>query len=262
MVLDIVSSNMWERPIYFAITVRSDSHLGLQKYFQQVGMAYKFVPVEFGNKGPNKRINTEEMYELLIDDEKFRFGGLEKGEKIYMEPSGFGSALTLKYFNFQRLAQELLTEGMQMEDQATMLSDLDSNATDIGGKTEMMIAAQEKKQKAINILDKMIKAFPNGSMPYDYTMLNIADFYRLLDQNEKAMDIIRIISSACLDDLDYYLGLYTGSTSVQYRQEIEANSSCARGIVDLTKKLGENEFSDEVSDKYQALQVKHNITLK
>ena len=45
MVLDILRTNQWERPIYFAITVSADGQLNLQPYFRLEGKAFRIVPI-------------------------------------------------------------------------------------------------------------------------------------------------------------------------------------------------------------------------
>jgi len=46
MVLEILQSNQWLRPVYFANTVSRTGQLGLQNYFQYEGKAYRVVPKE------------------------------------------------------------------------------------------------------------------------------------------------------------------------------------------------------------------------
>ncbi|MGA9295752.1 MAG: DUF2723 domain-containing protein, partial [Ignavibacteriaceae bacterium] len=43
-VLDIIRSNSWDRPIYFASTCSNDSYIGLQDYLRLDGMTYRVVP--------------------------------------------------------------------------------------------------------------------------------------------------------------------------------------------------------------------------
>lgn len=45
MVLDILRTNNWIRPIYFAITVAQDGQLNMQSYFRLEGKAFRVVPV-------------------------------------------------------------------------------------------------------------------------------------------------------------------------------------------------------------------------
>ncbi|MEX2641760.1 MAG: DUF2723 domain-containing protein [Balneolales bacterium] len=46
MVLDILRTNQWIRPVYFAITVSRDGQLDLQNYFRLEGKAFRVVPVQ------------------------------------------------------------------------------------------------------------------------------------------------------------------------------------------------------------------------
>ena len=63
-VLDIIGSNLWERPIYFAVTCRDKSLLGLDNYLQLEGLGLKLLPVRsspdrmFGMVGKG-RVNTK-----------------------------------------------------------------------------------------------------------------------------------------------------------------------------------------------------------
>ena len=61
MILDMLQTNNWERPIYYAITVNPDQFVGLDGYFEQTGLAYQIVP-----KQANKGTNTEKMYDLYL----------------------------------------------------------------------------------------------------------------------------------------------------------------------------------------------------
>lgn len=44
MVLDILRTNNWERPVYFAVTVSQDGQMNLQNYFRLEGKAFRVVP--------------------------------------------------------------------------------------------------------------------------------------------------------------------------------------------------------------------------
>lgn len=49
MVLEILRSNEWRRPVYFAITVAQDGQLNLQDYFRLEGKAFRVMPKRFGD---------------------------------------------------------------------------------------------------------------------------------------------------------------------------------------------------------------------
>jgi len=78
MVLEILRTNQWERPVYFAITVSQDGQLNLQNYFRLEGKAFRVVPkmtrANFGWIDPEihgDRLRTFRFRE--IDNEKAYF---------------------------------------------------------------------------------------------------------------------------------------------------------------------------------------------
>ena len=42
---NIISTNKWQRPIYFAVTCTPDSKIGLDRYFRIDGLASRLVPI-------------------------------------------------------------------------------------------------------------------------------------------------------------------------------------------------------------------------
>ncbi|MCX6136367.1 MAG: DUF2723 domain-containing protein [Ignavibacteriales bacterium] len=43
---DIILTNRWERPVYFAVTASTDCKIGLEQYFRMDGLAAKMIPVK------------------------------------------------------------------------------------------------------------------------------------------------------------------------------------------------------------------------
>ncbi len=78
MVLDLVAHNDWKRPIYFAVTTGDDAYVGLKKYFQLEGLAYRFVPIKQteNEEAQGGRVNTDLMYDNIMN--KFLWGGMDK----------------------------------------------------------------------------------------------------------------------------------------------------------------------------------------
>lgn len=77
IILDMLQTNDWNRPIYYAITVSPDQFVKLDPYFQQTGMAYQIVPME--TQGTVRSINTEKMYDNVMN--KFKWGGVNTDRK-------------------------------------------------------------------------------------------------------------------------------------------------------------------------------------
>ena len=70
-ILDMLQTNNFERPMYYAITVSPDQFVNLDGYFEQTGLAYQVVP-----KNANKAVNTDKMYDNVMN--KFKWGGVDK----------------------------------------------------------------------------------------------------------------------------------------------------------------------------------------
>jgi hypothetical protein len=66
MVKEIVESNLWERPIYFAVTCSEDSKIGLDDYLMMEGMSYRVVPEK--KKTGIEFINEDIMKKQLFSD--------------------------------------------------------------------------------------------------------------------------------------------------------------------------------------------------
>jgi hypothetical protein len=78
MVIDILRTNEWVRPVYFAITVSQDGQLNMQPYFRLEGKAFRVVPMRqdqpFGSIDPvihGERLRAFKFRE--IDNEKAYF---------------------------------------------------------------------------------------------------------------------------------------------------------------------------------------------
>jgi hypothetical protein len=80
MVLDILKSNDWMRPVYFAVTVSRDGQIGLQNYFRTEGQAYRVVPKR--GEGPTESLNPVTHGQRL---RAFRFTNLDNPDVYYDE---------------------------------------------------------------------------------------------------------------------------------------------------------------------------------
>jgi len=67
MVKEIVESNIWERPIAFAVTCSEDSKIGLQDYLKMEAMAFRIVPQK-------RKPNEDYINENVLREELFSKG--------------------------------------------------------------------------------------------------------------------------------------------------------------------------------------------
>ncbi|TKG94578.1 DUF2723 domain-containing protein [Puteibacter caeruleilacunae] len=172
VVFDLLTTNDWKRPIYYAITVGRDKYLSLENYFQVEGLAYRLVPVKTENEGPLLgRMNTDKVYYNLM--EKFKWGNMSDPD-VYLDENHRRMALNVRN-NFSRLAAALVEEG--------------------------------KKDSVLNVLKKCQEVVPLDKVPYDYYGVLMAKSYIQVGAVDKAMEIFEAMKKDLTTELDYYLSL-------------------------------------------------------
>ena len=175
MVLDMLATQNWDRPIYFATTVGNSLYMNLEDYFQMEGLAYKVVPIKntkqiFGSEG---RVNSDILYDNMMN--KFKWGGLDKNpDKIYMDENNRRFVMNFKS-SFLSLAQQLVLE--------------------------------KKYDKAEAVLDKCFKLFTNDLAEYTYYDLLLGNLYFELGKDDKAIEVIKITTDNLHAELEYYMTL-------------------------------------------------------
>lgn len=170
IVLDMLQTNNWERPIYYAVTVSPDQFVKLDGYFQQTGLAYQIVPMS--TKGTNKAVNSEKMYDNVMN--KFKWGGVNNPD-VYLDENTMRMCKSFRMALFSKLAGTLISEG--------------------------------KNDKALKVLDKAMEVLPAKTVPLDYSALSIGEFYFTLNQKEKAEAVYNGIADNSLRSLRWYFRL-------------------------------------------------------
>ncbi len=168
IIMDIIASNNWERPIYFAITVPENKHLGLHKYLQREGLAYRLVPVELPT---NEWTNTDIMYDNIMN--KWHWGGADTNH-IYLNETGMRTAQMLRS-NLLFLAQTLANNG--------------------------------EFDKAVAVLEKCFEAFKQENVPfYDPQQLYpvVGTYYRC-KAPDKAAPIVMQLIDLIEEDMEFWL---------------------------------------------------------
>ena len=169
MIMDIIATNNWKRPIYFSVTVGDDAYMNLEPYFQLEGLAYRLVPMRMQtNDGQTGKANTSIMYNNMMN--KFKWGGMST-EGVYMDENNLRMTMNLRN-NFARLADALLAEG--------------------------------KTEAAKKALALCMKEMPRKNIPYNYFMLPIAEVYYKLGMSNEANQLIKDIANIYEEDLKYY----------------------------------------------------------
>jgi hypothetical protein len=205
IILDMLQTNNWERPIYYAVTVSSDQYVNLDKYFQQTGLAYQIVPLE--TKDTNMTVNTERMYDNVMN--KFKWGGVDK-PGIYLDENSMRMCKSYRMVLFGRLAASLANEG--------------------------------EKEKALNVLDKCMQVLPPENVPMDYSVLTIGELYHALGQAEKGDDILDQVAADAVTNINWFFRLSPRqfiSVETELRQNLAVLNEVLRVAKQYNSKLVE-----------------------
>ncbi|PWJ59234.1 uncharacterized protein DUF2723 [Dyadobacter jejuensis] len=153
IMLDIIATNDWKRPIYFSSTLGGSSYLNLKEYMQLEGYAYRLLPVKVPGASEGY-VNSKVMYDNLMN--KMFWRGLDD-EKVYYDNTYLGSPVFTARIAFLRLAGQLINEG--------------------------------KKEEAKKAIDKALAVMPDKSIPYDQISASfIAPLFEL-GETKKALEI-------------------------------------------------------------------------
>ncbi len=216
MILDLLATNDWKRPVYWAITVGSSKYMNLQDYFQLEGFAYRFVPLKTQSTPQTLQfgsVASDIMYDNLMN--KFKYGNMEKPE-VYIDENNSRMMTNIRN-TFNRLAETLILEG--------------------------------KKDSAIVVLDRCNELVPNNIIQYEYFATDLVESYYAAGATEKGKAMAETIFNTYSDELGYFFALDSKHLATQgvieeiqrdifYLQKIERAARLA-GDADLSQKIGE-----------------------
>ncbi|MBA3647574.1 MAG: DUF2723 domain-containing protein [Chitinophagales bacterium] len=219
MVLEIIRSNLWKRPIYFAISVDPDSYMGLNDYLQQEGLTYRLVPVKAKNSdaatfGLAGFVQPDLMYNNVMN--KFSWGGVDK-YNVYLDETVLRMVTNLRT-NFLRLSDALMAEG--------------------------------KKDSAIAVLDKCQKVLPERNVPISYINVAIARDYYDLGEKEKGQVMAKRLLDTYTDNLKYFASLDPDSKQA-YTRDMNEGVAAINQVAEMAQSHGDSTLSKQAQETFQ-----------
>lgn len=217
MVLDLIAHNDWKRPIYFAITVSDENYMGMEKYFQLQGLAYRLVPFEniAKNDGQVGSVDSKILYDNLMN--KFRWGNLAD-PKVYLDENNLRMLSNIRN-TFSRLAEQLNIE----------------NKTD----------------SAVKVLDRCFQVMPTRQVPLNYWAIPLIEQYYRAKQVTKANALVTELYTNYDIELKYYFRM-KGSFRDQVDYEKRLNMQVINELVNLTRRYGQAALSDKINAVFQS----------
>jgi len=175
-IMDLLSTNKWERPFYYSTTVPSSQYKGLEKYFVQEGLAYRVVPIktDTAEQGEFGMIDHKVMYDNLMNN--FKWGNAED-PSVYLDENN-----RRMFSNFRRifgtLAKDLLAKG--------------------------------DTARAVEVVQKGMSLVPPEKLPYDYFTITFAEVLLKAGMNEEGSRLLNEITGYSKEYLDLIVDISPG----------------------------------------------------
>ncbi len=224
-VLDIINSNMYDRPIYFSVTCNGEKLMGMEDYTRLEGMALRIVPVKTKSDpglyiyGAGE-VNLDTSYNIIMN--KFRWGNFDKVDQ----------------FVDHSYAPSIQAMRMIMMRNALSWQSIGQN------------------EKAIAIANKYFEAFPNMNFQYDVRIMPFIQVLIDAGDVESAKKHMRILATETVDMLQFYDSLSPDELNKGFSQDKSLSMSAVREIIERSKTMNDPEFLKEMEtlmSKYYAV---------
>ncbi len=192
MILDLLATNRWERPVYFNPTSLMGTNLDFSAHVVQEGSAYRLLPVN--NPDPSDiLVNSDTMYHHMMHE--FSWRALDNPDIYYSTEDHIYRGVSAYRQNFNTLIGTLLAEG--------------------------------KTEKARKALMKSLEAMPDTAVAYDFNTVEVVKFLWMLKEEEKALSLSRKLHEQAKNTLDYCLKQQNNTSSIEVTRNMVLLQSLA-----------------------------------
>jgi hypothetical protein len=215
LMLDILNTNDWSRPIYFSGgSLDSAEYLYMKDYLQLDGLVFKLVPILTPDNGGFDigRIDSQLMYDIVMSWD----WGNSEDESIYIDTQTRAQGITFRS-NLARLAEQLIVE--------------------------------DRLEMAEEVLDLGVTKIPLKTFKF-YTFVEpFIQGYYSIQKDEKAQKLSKELLAIYLDRLRYYASLDADESYLRI-EEIYRDLEACRRVIDISSDMGDNEFIDPYTDEF------------
>lgn len=168
MLLDLIVSNNWERPIYFNNTSLATLGLNLDEYVVMEGLTYRLLPIRKPDTIQEELVNTNLAMKNFM--ENFAFRGMNDPD-VYLDE---------EYRRFT------------------------SNHRSALNSIALALIEEDKLADAAKLLNFGLETIPDKAVPYDLSSGQSVPLFFEVGENEKGMEIMDKISKRSLDMITFY----------------------------------------------------------
>jgi tetratricopeptide (TPR) repeat protein len=167
MILDLIASNNWVRPIYFTYTALNSMSIDISHMVVQEGYTYRLLPIQLPDHLKHTA-NSEAMFANMMSTYQWRG---TKNKKVYYS-SYHKNQMIHTRSDFNQLPTTLLEEG--------------------------------NLKKAKEALERSLDVIPNDTTPYDVASINTARIFVEIGEKEIGLGIARTMVKRVDKELNYY----------------------------------------------------------
>jgi hypothetical protein len=218
MILDLLASANWERPIYF-VTVGTGNETNMRDYFQLEGFAYRFVPIktpfDYQSIG---RIDTDILYDNLMN--KFRWGNMADPH-VYLDENIRRTIRIVKIRNnFGRLAKALV--------------------------------AENKKDSAKQVMLRGLEVLPVEKMALEYWDSHFVEALFESGLQEQGRVMVEQMATDALNDLRYYTKLDRRFPN-QAEHDKQICFATVQWLNEMAQRYGEKELGQKLNQTFEEM---------
>ena len=214
-VLDIIGSNIYDRPIYFAVTTRNEKLMGLNDFTQLEGLGLRIVPVKTRSNAAlqifgSGRTDALKVYDNVMD--KWKWGNFDKVD-TYINTS-YGAEINAMKMAMTRASNDL--------------------------------AAMGEMEKSVALSKKYFEAFPHFNFPYDYSIMPFVENLIKGGEYEEAKKHMRILAEESTQYMEFFLSL-DDSDLDSFERQVQIAQVSINGLLRNVDKVKDDAFRDEMT---------------
>ena len=215
-IMDIIASNFYDRPIYFAITCQPSKLLGMDDYMEMDGLGLRLSPTKVRVKSQLPSIygfgdiDENKVYENVMT--KWKWGNFDQ-QKLYVDKSYMAEVQAMKLVML-RAAIEFDRKG--------------------------------DHKKASEMVNKYFQAFPHMNFPYDAGIMPFINVLVNSKDFESAKKNLRILANETKQYIEFYESQTDKDVFDSFQQDYQYRLSAAQDVIETAKKVEDPAFEKEM----------------
>ncbi|MBK9255906.1 MAG: DUF2723 domain-containing protein [Saprospiraceae bacterium] len=217
-VMDVIASNFYDRPIYFAITCQAGKLLGLNNYVEMEGLGLRISPTKVRVKSQLPSIygygdiDADVTYENIMT--KWKWGNFDK-KRLFVDRSYMAEVQAMK-LTMLRAAIELDRMG--------------------------------DKKRAGDMAKKYFEAFPHMNFPYDSGIMPFINVLVNTNDYDEVKKQLRILAEETRQYINFYDSQTNNDIVLNFRQDYDYRLTAARDIIEVAGKVEDPAFLKEMEE--------------